>query len=258
MAKLECEMCGGQLVMGADRNSECESCGMKYTREAVQQMLTEENPGVVKVTGAVKVSGISDAEQLAQNADTYLKLGEIKNAAGNFRKMVEKYPGDYRGYWGLVLLETRSFSLNPYVAYATIQKALNIAPADVKPSLENQFNNAAKNWAEKFGKFFNDIRWKKCREIKEFSKISLNFDGKLNENGRLRFTYNYGSILDSILGHSWSNECFVDNLGIAYYGRNFGRYGYHWGPEGKIHGYFMKIDAEKQEFVIGYSVYRIE
>ena len=64
MKKLQCEICGGALVM-QDGMAVCESCGMKFSKEEVKKMVVELS-GPIQIDGEVKVSGVDDADALYQ------------------------------------------------------------------------------------------------------------------------------------------------------------------------------------------------
>ena len=155
MKKLECTVCGGKLIISADgKTSECENCGAGYTIEAMQQMLTEENPGVVKVTGAVKVSGISDADKLAQNGETFLKLGDWEKSNELYKRIVKEYPENYRGWWGLVQTETRMLTWNPLTPEVKdfYAKALKTASPENALAIKQVYDEAVNKFKAKLGK----------------------------------------------------------------------------------------------------------
>ncbi len=92
MGKLMCEICGGSLVMNADNVAECESCGMKYAKEKIAQM--------VKIDGAVEITkGEAEKERLLKNAETFVNLGKHVEAEDLCKKIVDEYPDDYRGWY---------------------------------------------------------------------------------------------------------------------------------------------------------------
>lgn len=56
MKKLECEACGGPLVMqSGGEMAVCEYCGMRYSRDRVREMV-QEIRGKVEIEGIVKTS----------------------------------------------------------------------------------------------------------------------------------------------------------------------------------------------------------
>ncbi len=97
MQPLVCDMCRGTLVM--DPSGEfavCEYCGMKYTKQHVQQKIQA-------VRGTVEVfQGEAEKERILANGETFLKLKEWDKALEAFKSVTEQYPDEYRGWWGLV------------------------------------------------------------------------------------------------------------------------------------------------------------
>ena len=74
MKKLQCEICGGALVM-QDGMAVCESCGMKFSKEEVKKMVVELS-GPIQIDGEVKVSGMEDADVLYRRAKDAERSGE--------------------------------------------------------------------------------------------------------------------------------------------------------------------------------------
>ena len=106
MKKLQCEICGGALVM-QDGMAVCESCGMKFSKEEVQKMVVELS-GPIQIDGEVKVSGVEDADVLYRRATDFIKLKDKDSALKNYTEMTTKYPGDYRGWVGMAELSLPS------------------------------------------------------------------------------------------------------------------------------------------------------
>lgn len=138
MEKLQCSICGGNLVMSDDGESAiCDSCGIKYKKETVKKMIME-------ISGPVQVEGIHNSNSLAERAETFLQLGEIQKATDAFRKLADEYPGDYRGWWGL----TRLLSWEEYFYKCGTEKAemplvckraFDFAEGDVKGEIQAFF-----------------------------------------------------------------------------------------------------------------------
>ena len=73
----------------------CESCGMKYDKRAMKQI----------------IEGIQGFDDLAKNAKVFLDLKEYGKARQIFTELTDKYPDNARGWWGLVECETAAFSI---------------------------------------------------------------------------------------------------------------------------------------------------
>jgi tetratricopeptide (TPR) repeat protein len=104
----------------------------------MQQML-----GKVEVVNEVRVAGISDANILAQNGETFLKFKEWDKALNVYEKMIQHYPSDYRSWWGKLLVKTENLTLNPWAFEDYYKKALTVATPDSQAMLKKQFNDSA-------------------------------------------------------------------------------------------------------------------
>lgn len=56
--------------------------------------------------------GDAELEKLLKNAQTYLKLNDYGLAQKTYSSVIEKYPEDYRGWWGLIICDTHSLQQN--------------------------------------------------------------------------------------------------------------------------------------------------
>lgn len=105
MKKLQCEICGGALVM-QDGMAVCESCGMKFSKDEVKKMVVELS-GPIQIDGEVKVSGMEDADVLYRRAKDYERIGELEAAYDTYSDATGKYPGDGRLWLGLATLQVK-------------------------------------------------------------------------------------------------------------------------------------------------------
>lgn len=65
------------------------------------------------VEASPEVVSTATLERLIQNSDTYLKLGNYPAAQEVFSRITKEYPEDYRGWWGLIVCETKGLSVVP-------------------------------------------------------------------------------------------------------------------------------------------------
>lgn len=103
-----CPNCGAKLEL--DENMEkgfCMYCGSQIlVQDAVQKYKVE-------ISGRISVEGILSAEDFAKNGDTLINIGNYQQAYDSFKELSEKYPDDYRGWWGMIRAITRDFAIMP-------------------------------------------------------------------------------------------------------------------------------------------------
>ena len=79
--------------------AKCEFCGMKYSKESLQAKV--QNMKGNGVDNSVSVQAVENSASLLGNAETYMKLGKYEYAIDAFKKVVEKYPDEPEGWWGV-------------------------------------------------------------------------------------------------------------------------------------------------------------
>lgn len=122
MQAIKCELCGSNQLIKKDGFFQCEHCGTKYTLEEARKLIVS---GTVEV-----VTGNAEKERLMKNAETFLKIGEIKEALLIYKKINENYPGDYNAWkntlmiivnYGYCLLTTSSWGVPKFELTNNIQ-----------------------------------------------------------------------------------------------------------------------------------------
>jgi len=83
MAALACDICGGKLVVGTGGVAVCDSCGMKYSKERIQEKVKEKK-------GSVEVSNIASDDSLLKRENLTLEnshqeLNTLVAIGGNSR-----------------------------------------------------------------------------------------------------------------------------------------------------------------------------
>lgn len=109
MKKLQCEMCGGDLIK-RDGMFQCESCGCKYTKEEAQKLFMNVS-GDVNISGGATINMSESAETLIERANSFVNLGEFGKAHSEYKHVTEKFPADYRGWYGMAMCYAEIASL---------------------------------------------------------------------------------------------------------------------------------------------------
>lgn len=147
-----CEICGGKLVLSTAENFECESCGANYPKDWVRAKV-QEITGTVRIEGPVQIEGLGleSAEKLANNAETFIKLGKHSDAMGIYQKMQADYPNDYRGWWGAVRIRSNEFTSLElrHEDYDSIlcdaKSAIKVAEPSMSQTLQNKLDEYVLN-----------------------------------------------------------------------------------------------------------------
>lgn len=85
MAKLECEICGGRLIMSNDGILQCEACGSCYSKDWARTKVQE-------ITGTVQVEGIATTESLLKRAQEYFYTRDFAKAIGYCNRVLDIDP----------------------------------------------------------------------------------------------------------------------------------------------------------------------
>ncbi len=110
MKQLTCEVCGGKLVMQSGGIAKCDSCGMEYTKERIQEKV-QEIKGTVKIDGPVEtIKGNSEKERLLKNAEQFEQFQDWEKAYQTYKEITKEFPNEYIGWYKLFELETLRFN----------------------------------------------------------------------------------------------------------------------------------------------------
>ena len=83
MTKLQCDLCGGSLMMDDSGDfASCESCGMKFKRETVKKM-------IVELSGPIQIEGIAKVDNLVARAKEFEQAGKFKQAHEYYDRVLD-------------------------------------------------------------------------------------------------------------------------------------------------------------------------
>lgn len=208
MNALVCDICGGKLVIQSGGVAKCESCGMEYTKERIQEKV-QEIKGTVKVDGPVEtVKGDAEKERLLNMANDCLNKGNLAAARRIYTAVSAEYSNDWRGWWGIIRstpieisepdrgnwtsmlsgekIEERSIKetiskirsgIIPSWIYE-YETALSFAPRDKKVTLQQYYES----WSVKYKKYIiNLIIHKANQRIAELNSEAQKYSDELHD-----------------------------------------------------------------------------
>lgn len=91
MKALVCDICGSNEIVKDGEYFVCQSCGTKYTTEAVRKMMVEITEPVT-VTGSVVAENVATAENLMDRAKGFLREKNIEKAKEYIEKALDLEP----------------------------------------------------------------------------------------------------------------------------------------------------------------------
>ena len=109
----KCTNCGANLqVDSALEAAVCPHCHTPYiVQDAINQYVINNVTKIENLHADVmNVTEDSEATQKAKAGEAFLQLGDPASAREAFTELTKKHPYEYRGWWGLVRLETEEFT----------------------------------------------------------------------------------------------------------------------------------------------------
>ena len=171
MAALQCDICGGKLVMGAGGIATCDSCGMEHSTDRMKEKVQE-------IKGAVTVSNIADITSLMKRGWLLLEDSDWKQADEYFNKALDIDPEHAPAYVGKLCaeLQVRNEGALPHTMRG---------PFDL--SLQSDYEKTMR---------FGDVQL--IAKMKEYNQVRKeHFDG-LPELCEIRTRYPYPTLLDDV------------------------------------------------------------
>ena len=112
LVQAKCTNCGAGLqVDDAKEAAVCPHCHTAYVvQDAINHYVTNIYNQNTIHADEVNIHAEGESSVKARAGETFLQLGEKGSAREVFTELTQKYPFEYRGWWGLIRLETEDFS----------------------------------------------------------------------------------------------------------------------------------------------------
>ena len=106
-----CTQCGAQIeVDNTHEAGVCKCCGTAFITEKAINKYTTNITNHISIEHADIINELEQADGLYSRANTFMKLGESFKALDTFLELTDKFPDDYRGWWGCALVTTDNFT----------------------------------------------------------------------------------------------------------------------------------------------------
>lgn len=168
----QCPKCGG--VSQVDRNLDadiCKYCGSPFVVEKAIQNYNIVNHNDIHDSVVNVYDGSSSIEVLLKRASDWKKIGEYWESNKVYAKITKQYPGDYRGWMGLLETGSRSVEMhtlgNSEKCIDFIEKICNPMSQDVYDMISDAIFDAHLNTARKMSWDMWKYAVKYCRRILE-------------------------------------------------------------------------------------------
>lgn len=175
----KCTNCGAELKINSDNDAcVCEFCHTPFVVQKAINNYNTYNKNIYNIQNAnLNIENENSIERRLENADIFFnKIHNIEKAKELYRSVTEDAPGDYRGWWGLIKIETDNFTkivkVIPNNVYYYYQNAIAVCDENQKYSLINQwedYSNQCKRYNTKceyeanMNAKLNDTNWRLSR-----------------------------------------------------------------------------------------------
>ncbi|MCL2555537.1 MAG: hypothetical protein FWE03_00770 [Firmicutes bacterium] len=134
-----CTQCGANIQV--DSTKETGICNHCQTAFITEKVIHNHNSYTTQyITKNIFKSEKTEFAELIEKGMIYIKLKDWSNAKLVFHKSIDEKPGDYRGYLGLILCDTKNYSdiLNTS-HHKYLEKALIVASDDEKRLIQEHY-----------------------------------------------------------------------------------------------------------------------
>ncbi len=112
IVQAKCTACNGNLEVDSQKEAAvCPFCGTPYI---VEKAINHFHAASTKIESfhadVVNISAESQLETLVKSGETFMMLNKFSDARRVFDEITRKYPQDYRGWWGLIKVNTENLT----------------------------------------------------------------------------------------------------------------------------------------------------
>ena len=140
-----CDNCGGILNVDPSlKRANCPHCGTSYLVQDVINIYNTYNNIEHLHAGTVNTGSRVSIDSLIEAGNAFVKIGDFQSAYYKYRKATDEAPQDYRGWWGMIICNTKHFSTYTTQLYDCTQYFRNVemfAPINVIESLRRMWQN---------------------------------------------------------------------------------------------------------------------
>lgn len=130
--KAICSNCGGTLNVNQSKGTAvCPFCDTQFTFNKSTNSYV------------INIGGVGDViEQMIKRAEALIQIGEDRKAYAQYKEITDKYPGDYRGWLGLLKFEWNESAYNNVLIFSPDDKKSRVSETCKRI---NNINNSIKD-----------------------------------------------------------------------------------------------------------------
>ena len=190
----KCTQCGGQIEV--DNTKEAGICMHCQTAFITEKAINNYNINYNTTNNTTIVKNIygrekTEAEEYINNGDVFVNLGDLSKARAQYNQAVGADPSAYKGWFGLVKVQTENFSnLRDIEHFLPLKRAIAVACDKGKQEIRNQYvayiNKMEESYKLNVLPLESDVK-KAVERIAELNKVA---DKHAEEYEKLQEQYN--------------------------------------------------------------------
>ncbi len=182
-----CPMCGGNIEVDPYlETAVCKYCDTKFvTEKAINNYYTNFDIGTL-YANEVKINDDSSRDNRVKSGETHIRFNNYDLAENTFREMTEKFPYDYRGWWGLIKVYTRNFTdfsidrPELYKIKNLYDKAYDMADPKEKALIEAEYRKYSARLEQKLNERYSDTKQRMQQESYEYESRKKALESRIN------------------------------------------------------------------------------